>query len=266
MNNLYIELTYTQVAFAALLIIINGIISLLLRLDLERRLLIASIRSIVQLLLVGLVLHWVFTLNKWYIVILLMFLMAIIAGIAAVNRTERRYPGIWFSSIVSVWSSSWIITAIALFGIVNVEPWYKPQYAIPLLGMILGNSLTGISLGLNRFSEELYTNRNRVEAFLTLGATKWEAARIPVQNAIRTGMIPIINVMMVVGIVSLPGMMTGQLLAGVQPVEAVKYQIIILFLLASGTALGTLSSILLGYRFLFNEHHQFLYWKITDRQ
>lgn len=265
MSELYINLTYTQVALAALLVVINGLISVALRLGLERRLLLASLRTIVQLFLIGLVLHWVFSLNKWYLVVALTAVMAVIAGVAAVNRTDRRYPGIFFSSIISVWASSWFITAIALFGIIKVDPWYKPQYAIPLLGMILGNALNGISLGLNRFSEELYIHRDRVEAYLTLGATKWEAARLPVRNAIRTGMIPVINIMMVVGIVSLPGMMTGQLLAGVDPVQAVKYQIVILFLIASGTALGTLGCILFGYRLLFNEKHQFLYWLITDK-
>lgn len=266
MEQLYINLSYTQVGIAALLIIINGIISLVLRLGLEKRLFLASVRTVVQLLVIGMVLHWVFALNRWYLVLILTGVMAIVAGIAAVNRTDRRYPGIFWNSIVSVWASSWFITAIALFGIIKVDPWYKPQYAIPLLGMILGNALNGISLGLNRLSEELYTNRSMIEAYLTLGATRWEAARLPVRNALRAGMIPIINVMMVVGIVSLPGMMTGQLLAGVEPVQAVKYQIVILFLIASGTSLGTLGCVLLSYRILFNDRHQFLYWLITERE
>ncbi len=266
MEPVYIELSYTQVGLAALLIIINGAISVVLGLGLERRLFIASLRSVVQLLLVGMVLHWVFTINNVYIVVFIMFVMAVIAGTAAVGRTDRRFPSIWWNSIVSVWASSWIITAVALVGIIRVDPWYNPQYSIPLLGMILGNALNGISLGLNRFGEELYLNRNQVEALLAMGATRWEAARIPIRNAIRNGMIPIINVMMVVGIVSLPGMMTGQLLAGVKPIEAVKYQIVILFLIASGTALGTLGCILLGYRTLFNERHQFLYKLISERK
>jgi putative ABC transport system permease protein len=125
--------------------------------------------------------------------------------------------------------------------------------------MILGNTLNGLSLGLDRLGTELATRRDHVEALLALGATRWEAAREPIRAAVRTGMIPIINAMMVVGIVSLPGMMTGQLLAGVSPIQAVRYQIVILFLIASGTALGTVSVILLSYRRLFNEQHQFRY-------
>ena len=261
----YIELAYWQVGLAALLILINGAISVALRLDLERRLWVAAVRMTVQLLLVGIVLHWVFDLSRWYLVLSLMLAMTVIAGVAAVSRTEHRYPGIWLNSILCVWASSWLVSALALFAIVQVDPWYRPQYAIPLLGMILGNTLNGISLGLDRFGSELETRREQVESLLALGATRWEAARLPVRDAIRTGMIPILNAMTVAGLVSLPGMMTGQLLAGVEPVQAVKYQIVILFLIASGTALGTVGVVLLSYCRLFNGHHQFLHQRIRKR-
>jgi putative ABC transport system permease protein len=262
----YIELSYLQVGLAALLVLINGALSFLLQLDLGRRLLLASVRMVVQLLLVGLVLESVFTLQRWYLVIGLMSLMTVVAGVAAVQRTEHRYAGIWLDSILTVWATSWLIAAIAQFAIVQVEPWYQPQYAIPLLGMILGNSLNGISLGLERLGEELSAHRDQVEALLALGATRWEAARQPIRRAVRTGMVPTLNSMMVVGIVTLPGMMTGQLLAGVSPIEAVKYQIVILFLLASAAALGTVGAVLLGFRHLFNAHHQFLYGVLITRR
>lgn len=259
MGEQYIELSYWQVGLAALLILINGAISVILRLGLERQLLVAAIRTSVQLFLIGLTLQWVFSVSRWYIVLSLMVIITLTAGMAAVRRTEHRYPGIWFNSIVSVWASSWTVAALALLAIIRVEPWFEPQYAIPLLGMILGNTLNGISLGLDRFGSELDAGRDQVETLLALGATRWEAARLPIRAAIRTGMVPIINAMMVAGIVSLPGMMTGQLLAGVDPMEAVKYQIVVMFLIASGTALGTVGVVLLSYRRLFNAHHQCLY-------
>ncbi len=259
MSASYLELSYVQVGLAALLILINGAISVALRLGLHKKLALAAVRTVVQLLLVGLVLQSVFSLSKWYLVLALMLVMALIAGFSAVRRTGRRYPGIWIDSMLSIWASSWIITGIALFGIVQVEPWFLPQYSIPLLGMILGNTLTGISLGLDRLGQELTSRRNQVDGLLALGATRWEAAQGPVRSAVQTGMIPILNSMMVVGIVSLPGMMTGQLLAGVAPEQAVKYQVVIMFLIASATALGTVSVVLLGYRRLFNKRHQFLH-------
>jgi len=195
-----------------------------------------------------------------------MLAMTWIAGVAAVRRAGRVYQGIWLDSLLAMWASSWLVTGIALIAIVEVRPWYQPQYAIPLLGMILGNTLNGISLGLDRLGEELDGRRDHVETLLALGATRWEAARGAVQQAVRTGMIPIINSMMVVGLVSLPGMMTGQLLAGVEPVQAVMYQIVIMFLIAAGTSLGTVTVVLLGYRRLFNRDHQFLAARITKRR
>ena len=264
MSGAYLELSYLQVGGAALLILVNAAISLALRLDLHRRLLLAALRTTVQLLLVGLVLEWVFALSRWYLVLALMAWMSFAAGFAAVRRTPLRYRGIWLDSIVSVWASSWLIAATALFGIVDVEPWFRPQYAIPFLGMILGNALNGVSLGLDRLGQELSSRRFEVEGLLALGASRWEAARGPVRAAVRTGMIPIVNSMMIVGIVSLPGMMTGQLLAGVEPVQAVRYQVVIMFLIASATALGTLGVVLLGYRRLFSPAHQFLHARLSS--
>ena len=258
----YIELDYSQVALAALLILVNAAISVALKLDLGRSLVIASVRTVGQLMLIGVVLNWVFAVSDWGTVLLLMLVMTIIAGGAAVGRTDRRYHGIWLNSVVSVWASSWLVTACALFLIIRVEPWYQPQYAIPLLGMILGNTLNGISLGLGKLTDELTAKRDVVESLLALGATRWEAARPAVREAIRTGMVPIINAMMVAGLVSLPGMMTGQLLAGVAPLEAIKYQIVIMFLIASGTALGTVGVVLLTYYRLSNKNHQFIFSRI----
>jgi putative ABC transport system permease protein len=260
----YIPLQWWQVALAATLILINGLISILLRLRLERQLSIAAVRTVLQLLAIGYVLKYIFQWHQWYLVLLLTALMTVIAGMAAVRRPERRYPGILWDSIVSIWLSSWLIGAVALGGIVRVDPW-TPQYAIPILGMLLGNALNGISLGLDRFGEDLDGKRDLVDMLLALGATRWEAARAPIQQAVRTGMVPIINAMMIVGIVSLPGMMTGQILSGVSPVQASLYQIFIMFLIAATASLGTVSVVLLGYRRLFSPDHQFLHRKLVRK-
>jgi putative ABC transport system permease protein len=225
--------------------------------------LVASVRTVVQLLLIGMILQWIWH-AQWPAVLAVMLIMSSIAGLSAVRRNKRRYPGIWLNSLTAVMASSWIIIAITLTAIIQPEVWRGnlAQYAIPLLGMILGNTMNGISLGLDRFSEELTNKRSQVEMLLTLGASRWEAAVEAVREAIRTGMIPIINSMMVVGVVSLPGMMTGQILAGADPAAAVKYQIMIMFLIASGTALGTVGAVLLSYLRLFNRRHQFLFEQI----
>lgn len=258
----YLELSYGQVALAALLIMINGAISAALSLGLGKQLVVAALRTVIQLLLVGFLLEWVFGQDRWYTVVAMMGAMTLVAGLAAVQRTKLRFPGIWLNSIVSVWVSSWLLTGFALFVVVPVHPWYTPQYAVPLLGMILGNALTGISLGLERISSDLNTNRPQIEAMLALGATRWEAALPSIRSAIQTAMIPTLNAMMIVGIVSLPGMMTGQLLSGVTPIQAVKYQIVIMFLISSASALGTVGVVLLSYLRLFSPRHQFLHLRL----
>ena len=195
-------------------------------------------------------------------ILLIIAAMTLIAGISSVRRTERRYKGIWTDSVISMWASSWLVGVVALMAVIQIpqrgHPWYDPQYSIPLLGMILGNTLNGISLGLDRFGDELAGKREQVETLLALGATRWEAALSSIQTAVRTGMIPTINTMMVVGIVSLPGMMTGQIIAGMAPTQAAMYQIVIMFLIAVGTSIGTMSVVLMGYFRLFNAQHQFL--------
>jgi putative ABC transport system permease protein len=263
MNGHYLQLTFWQVGIAALLVVANGAVSVLLKLRLERSLLLASFRMVVQLVLVGFVLEAVFRWTTWYWVLALAIAMTLIAGVAAVWRTDRRFSGVYMSSIVSVTVSSWVMTMFALKGVLHgVTPWYDPQYSIPLLGMILGNTLSGISLGLNRLGDELAMRQDQVEMRLTLGATSWEAARPAIRQAVRIAMIPTINSMMVTGIVSLPGMMTGQLLSGIPPLEAVKYQIVIMFLIASGTALGSMGVVLLSFLRLFDSAHRFRYERI----
>jgi len=155
-----------------------------------------------------------------------------------------------------VFGASFVVTGAGVLGIVNVHPWYEAQYAIPLLGMVLGNILNGISLSLDRFMEGIVRERALIETDLALGASRWEAAHDLVTEALRTGMIPTVNSMMVMGIVSLPGMMTGQLLAGVAPAAAVRYQVVIMFMIAAATALGALGVVLLAFRKLFNSRHQ----------
>jgi len=260
-----IELSFWQLGVAASLVVLSATISLLLRLGLERRLLLAAARTVVQLILLGLVLKWIFERDQWYFVLALGAAMTLVAGWAAMRRVERHYAGLLVDSLLAIWASSWCVTAVALFGVVRVEPWYLPQYAIPLLGMILHNTLTGISLGMDRFASELAGKRAEVETLLALGATRWEAARGAMQHAVRTGMIPTVNSMMVIGVVSIPGMMTGQLLAGVDPFQAGMYQMMIMFLIAGGTTLGTVAVVFLGYRRLFTADHQFSPGRIIER-
>jgi putative ABC transport system permease protein len=252
----YIFITPEQLFFAATLIAVNIGSSFLLHLGLGRQWLIAALRMVGQLLLIGFLLDWIFTLNNpWWILGIALF-MATTAAVTAVGRTKKRFPLIYWNSFISILAAVFFVMGLALTGILKVDPWYAPQYLFPLLGMVLGNTLNGISLGLDRFMENLSTRCKEVEMLLGLGATSWEATHELIRDALRTSMIPTLNSMMVMGVVSLPGMMTGQILAGASPSEAVRYQIVIVFMIAAAAACGATSVVILAFRRLFNSRHQ----------
>lgn len=150
MNTPLQDLSLVDVGIAAALVAINGAISVALSLGLGRKLAWAAARTVVQLLAIGYVLGWVFGHPRWYVVLPLVALMTLIAGFAGAARGKRTYAGQRADSVLSIWASSWFVAAIGLFVVIRIHPWYAPQYAIPILGMILGNTLTGVSLGVER--------------------------------------------------------------------------------------------------------------------
>ena len=242
----YISLSYWDLALAAILILANGIISVWFRLGLEKPLIINTIRMLVQLSLIGFVLKFIFaqTNPTWTVVMAL--IMILVAGREVVARLGTRFKGWWGYGIgtTTMFFVSSFTTLMAVAFVISPDPWYEPRYVLPLLGMVLGNTMTGISLGLETLITTLKRERSSVEARIALGHKRFEAIEEPVRQALKTGMMPIINAMAASGIVSLPGMMTGQIMAGADPVEATKYQILIMFLIAGATASGTLLAVI----------------------
>lgn len=245
-----------HLALSAAFVLAAGLVSLGLRLGLERRLVVAALRTTVQLLAVGYVLSWVFALESPAYVAALVLVMVGAAAWAAVSRSSRRFRGARPGAFAVLAAVGLTTTIGATELVVGVDPWWRPQYLVPLLGMVLGNALTGVSLCLDSLLESLDAGRARVETELALGATRWEAARDPLREAVRRGMIPMINSMSVVGIVSLPGMMTGQILEGADPRDAVRYQIVIMFMLAGASAFGAMLLAGWTYRRLFDAQHR----------
>lgn len=253
----FIALDYTDLAIAALLVILNGGLSLVLQLGLERQLAIATMRMVVQLLLVGLVLTTLFSLVSLTWTGLAALAMVLFAGREIMARQERRLKGLWSYGLGTgcMLLAASLVTIFALLTQLQADPWYNPRYSLPLLGMILGNTMTGISLGLHTLTTGLARDKAAVEAQLMLGYTRREALLPGMRAALRSALMPIINSMAATGLVSLPGMMTGQILAGIDPIEAVKYQLLIMFLIAGGTGLGAVTAVVLaGYRLTDQRH------------
>ena len=254
----FIPLGYGELALAASLLLISGLLSLYLRLRLERQLAIAALRTMVQLTLVGLVLKTLFALVSPLWTGLAATVMILAAGREVLARQKRTFTGFWTYGIgtTSLMLAGTFVTLVALTTQVRPDPWFDPRYAIPLLGMILGNTMNGVSLGFDRLLTSVTRERVAVEARLALGHDRASAFRPLVRDACRGGIMAIINSMSAAGLVSLPGMMTGQILAGIDPVEAVKYQILIMFLVAGSTGLGVLLAVLGAARRLTDDRHR----------
>ncbi len=251
-------LSVIELSMAATGVVLVAGLTWWMRLGLARGLLIAALRTVVQLLLVGFVLRALFASASFAWVAGLSVVMLFLAGREVSARQKRRFRG-WAGIVAgtsSMFVSSFVVTVLALLVVIGPQPWYSPRYAIPLLGMVLGNTMTGIAIGLDRLTQGAWDNRRVIEQRLALGHDRNAAIRDLLHDAIRSGLIPIMNSMAAAGIVSLPGMMTGQILAGNSPLDAVRYQILIMFLIATGTALGTILAVQIGARRLFDDRHR----------
>jgi putative ABC transport system permease protein len=253
-----IHLSAVDLSLAALLVVALALTSVRIYPGLAKQLLVAALRTAIQLTLIGLVLKTLFAHSSLMWVAVLSGVMLAVAGREVVVRQQRRFAGGWGYAIgtVSMFTSSFTVALFALIVVVGNDPWYQPQYAIPLLGMLLGNTMNGIALALDRLTQTAWDQRDTIEARLMLGHSTAQALSGIRQQVFRSGLIPIINAMATAGIVSLPGMMTGQILAGAPPVEAVKYQIMIMFLIAGGAGFGTLAAVRLSVRRLFDERER----------
>lgn len=257
-NATLIELTAPDLAISAALVLLMAALSWQLQLGVGRRMLIAAARSAVQLLLLGLVLKTLFGSTDPWLIGLLASVMLGVAGYEVMARQRYRLRGFWGygTGTLSMFLSSFSIAVMALLVLLQPAPWYAPQYAIPLLGMLLGNTMTGIAVALDNLTRQTRDKQGQIEAQLALGHGAREAIAEIRRDALRAGLIPIINAMTTAGIVSLPGMMTGQILAGSPPMEAAKYQLMILFLIAAGTGLGCVTAIMVGSKRLFDERER----------
>ncbi len=253
-----IPLSALDLGLASILILALAWMSHRLGLDLERRLIVAALRTTIQLLLIGMVLRIVFDLAHPAWVALMALVMLTAAGREVMARQKRKFKGWWGFGlgVTAMLTSSFTITFFALTLVIGTRPWYTPQYAIPLLGMLLGNTMNGISICLDRLTQTAWDQRAVIEQRLMLGQNRDQALEDIRRDSMRSGMIPIINAMAGAGLVSLPGMMTGQILGGSSPLDAVKYQILIMFLIAAGTGFGVMAALRLASHRLFDERHR----------
>lgn len=246
-----------ELAVASCLVLANAGLSLVFEAGLARTLVIAGARAIAQLIFVGFVLSAVFALRSPWLVGLVVLTMLAIAGFEIQSRQERRLRGLWRYGLgASMTLFTTLLVGTLAIGMVRPAPLYDPHVVIPLVGILLGSVMNGVSISLNAFNSGVVRERQSIEAQLALGATRDQALKPLQRSALRSGMIPVVNQMSAAGIITLPGMMSGQILAGMDPLEAAKYQTLILLLLSGGAALGAFATIWAATRRVTDDRHR----------
>jgi putative ABC transport system permease protein len=221
-------------------------------LGLEKDLVVGVIRTIIQLTIIGYVLDYIFASQQLIFILLMLLIMISVAALNAAKRGKEIPGALWI--VLAGIGISELVTLTMLIALKIIPA--SAQYIIPLSGMIIGNSMVAAGVTLNRLSSEFKLRQGEVELALALGAPPKQAALPVIQAAVKAGMIPTIDSMKTVGLVQLPGMMTGQILAGADPVQAVKYQILVMFMISGATSIASLIVVLMGYARYFTPHAQ----------
>lgn len=232
-------MTPTSLFFTVVFVALVAGVSYWQKLGLERDLAVGAARAAVQLMAVGYVLQWVFAAEHW---LATLAMLGVMLGVAAYNASKRGQglPGIGWRVLVALASAQ--AATLGLMAALRIIP-FTPQYLIPISGMVVGNAMINAGLLLNRLKAEMEARRGEVEVWLALGASPRQATGAVLRSAVKAAMIPGIDALKTVGLVQLPGMMTGQILAGASPIEAVKYQVLVVYSLAAASAV---CSIVLG--------------------
>lgn len=253
-----LALSWVDLALTSALVLVAMGISAWQRLGLARGFAIGAVRGVVQLVAVGYVLAFLFSTRLWYLVLLALLVMLIAATKTATDRQKRGRAGLFVISGTAMLVGAGVTLAYVDAVVLRLRPWYEPQYLIPLFGMIIGNSMNGAALAAERLNSEMELRRGEVESYLALGASPARASAEAVRRALVAALMPTVNMLMVVGLVSLPGMMTGQIIAGSSPDTAVRYQIVVVFMLAGAVAMTSVVVALWYRRSFFTVAEQLL--------
>ncbi len=256
MDSGYIDLTWFDLLLSLSFILLSMGLAYWQKININKDIAIGTIRTFGQLLAVGYALEWLFNpQNNWMIAPVLLVMVAF-ASWEGKKRPEYHVPNLYWILFFSIIVTAGVVLAITIAFIIPVSPWWKQQYFIPLAGILIGNALNGAALTADRLSSEIRQRRLEIESALALGASTTEAVSRSLRASVRAAMIPSINSLMTVGIVHLPGIMVGQILAGIPPIQAIRYQILIMYMLISTKAISSILTGIFVFREYFTDRHQ----------
>ena len=247
-----ISISLTEVAASLALIAVAIAVSFWRRAELEQDIAVATVRSFVQLTAIGYVIQAIFDTDSLWLV------AALLAGMVGFGAWTARGRAKGVPGATGPIALALAVAAAVTLGLVLALGVFKPEprYLVPVGGMVIGNSMTAVAVALNRLADEMHDGRRQVEAMLALGATSSQASRAIVARSLRSGMIPLVDSTKTTGIVFFPGTMVGMLLAGAEPVDAVRLQVVLLWVLLGAVALAGLIAVSMGYRGFFTDAHQ----------
>ena len=251
-----IEIGNLQLILAAGFMVIAGVVSWREGMGLERDIAISTLRAFLQLIALGLVLKWVFDNQTWWMVLLILLVMVANATQIGRGRVKNRPDGITPQIFITLLVTSLTMLLVVVELIVRPELWYDARVVVGIMGMILGNAMSSSAVALDRTFASLDDRADEMLAMVAMGATPREAARPSIVASVRSGMIPTLATLSAAGLVNIPGMMTGQILAGTPPVMAIRYQIMVTFMLLSTTSIASFLACYLSYRSFFNDYKQ----------
>jgi putative ABC transport system permease protein len=249
-NSIHVELW--QVAASLTLVAVAAAISRWQEADLERDIVVATIRSIIQLTLIGYAIKLIFDVDSIWLVVALLAVMVLFGALTARGRAKSVPDAFWPLLLTLAIAAAATLGLVVVLGI--FEP--TPRYLVPVGGMVIGNSMTASAVALNRLGDEVADSRARIEATLALGATAREAALPIVRRSLRSGMITLVDSTKTTGLIFFPGTMVGMLLAGASPTDAVRLQLILLYSLLGSVAIAGLLATNLAYRNFFTPAQQ----------
>lgn len=256
------DFTFWQVGFAYVFVLIILIIVRIKKIPREKLIFISALRMTLQLIIVGFILIYVLDNPNPFVTVGIILVML---SFAVFNVYQRTKPMIKLSlkKMIALAMFIGIILNLVyfMFVVLQLDPWYEPQYFIPIGGMIIGKTMTGVSLGVNNLLTGMKDHQEEIEGALMLGASPKMASKSIINHAFDEAMLPTINAMVGMGIVFLPGMMTGQIIAGQTPLTAVKYQISVMLGVAGTVSITVLIFLHLAYKLFFNERQQFVLTK-----
>jgi putative ABC transport system permease protein len=254
----YAEISLPRLLLSAGLIAVAIVLSRRSRLGLERDLVWGALRGAAQLIAIGYVLLLLFSHEKPGWVLLLLAVMLVAAAATAARRVEHGPPrGVLFGRAMVAIGAGAVVAVVPVFaGVVPLHPWYEARYLVPISGMMLSNAMNVVAQVFERIFSSARTEAEQVEALLALGATPRQALERQVRATLRAALLPTINGLLTVGLVALPGMMTGQIVSGTAPEQAVRYQIVILYQLVAVAAVAGLVAVAFARRLLFTPRAQ----------